>query len=123
MKRFFIVIIILFLFAFQVQAQIFNDNLNNGPAWNIDATRVVGILRGLACWFIRFGIIAVAIMITVYGILFLRSRGSPQGLAYAKKALNWGLVGAVVILGVFTIVLSLSAVVGVSYPIITMLNC
>ena len=118
-----LLIVLLFLFAFQGQAQIFSDDLGNGPGSNIDATRLVSMLRGFACWAIRFAIITVSIVMVFYGILFLKSRGSPQGMTYAKKALRWGLVGGMVIFGVFTIVLSLAAVIGVDYPIMSMLSC
>ncbi|MBI2064620.1 MAG: hypothetical protein HYT62_01040 [Candidatus Yanofskybacteria bacterium] len=119
-----ILVILLFVFAFQGQAQIFSDDLGSGPGSNIGAVRLVSLLNGLACWFIRFGMIAVAIMIVVYGILFLKSRGSPEGMTYAKKSLTWGLVGMLIIFGVFTIILSIAAVIGVNYPIMSMFtNC
>lgn len=122
--RFLIVTIVILIFAFQGQAKIFSDDLGSGPGANIDAPRLVSMLEGFACWSIRFAIIAVAVAIVLYGILFLKSRGSPEGMAYAKKSLTWGLVGALVIFGVFTIILSIAAVIGVDYPIMNMfVNC
>ena len=114
------VTVVILTFAFQGQAQIINDDPGQGPAANIDATRLVNLLIGFACWSIRFAIVAISIALVFYGILFLKSRGSPQGMTYAKKALTWGLVGSLVVLGVFTIILSISAILGVEYPIMSM---
>src|SRR3989344_5532678 len=104
----------------QVQAALFDNTtvLDGLDGENIDATRIVGMLRGLACWGIRFAIITVAIMMVFYGILFLKSRGSPQGMTNAKKALTWGLVGGLVIFGVFTIILSVVSFIGVDFPVL-----
>lgn len=124
--RFLIVTIVIFLVAFQGQAlaapaargqaQIFNDNLGVGPGTGFDVTRLVNLLKGFACWSIRFAIVTVSVMLVFYGILFLKSRGSPEGMTNAKKSLTWGLVGGVVIFGVFTIILSVAALLGVDYP-------
>lgn len=123
MKKTLILAVVLLFFAFQGQAQILGEDLSSGPGSNIDAPKLIKIFGGLACWLIRVAIVAVSIALVFYGILFLKSRGSPQGIAYAKKALSWGIVGAIVIFGVFTIILSLAAVIGVDYPITSILSC
>ena len=132
MKIFLVIIVIMSAVAFQGQAlaapaargqaQIIGDDLS-GPGSDLDATRVVNIIRGFSCWLLRFAIITVSIVLVFYGILYLKSRGSPEGLSYAKKALKWGIVGSVVIFGVFTIVMSLAALLGIDYPIMSMINC
>src|SRR3989338_10704156 len=106
MKKILILIIFITLFAFSSQAQILNDDLGQGPATNIDATGLIELLGGIACWLLRFAIISVSIAMIFYGILFLKGRGSPQGMTYAKKSLMWGLIGALIIFGVFTIIFS-----------------
>lgn len=83
-------------------------------------------LTEFACWFIKFGIIALGVMMIVYALMFFKSRGNPQGMGKAKEALTWGIVGGLVITGVFTIILSVAAILGslaekgVSYPILKM---
>ena len=121
--QFLILVIFIAIFAFSSQAQILNDDLSQGPATNIDATGLVQLLGGIACWLLRFAIIAVSIAMIFYGILFLKGRGSPQGMTYAKKALTWGLVGGLIIFGVFTIILSVAGIIWVSYPILSIVNC
>lgn len=113
----------LFVLPFQSSAQVsnaINNALTNLKGTNLSIQGLADLLKGLACYFIRFAIIATTTMMVVYGIMFLQSRGNPQGMTSAKKALIWGIVGAVVIFAVFTIILSVAALFGVSYP---MLSC
>jgi len=69
-------------------------------------------LNRLACYFIRFGIVAVGVMIIIYGLMFLTSRGNPQSMSGAKAALGWGIIGGLVVFGVFTIILTVSDLAG-----------
>ena len=68
--QFLILVIFIAIFAFSSQAQILNDDLSQGPATNIDATGLVQLLGGIACWLLRFAIIAVSIAMIFYGISF-----------------------------------------------------
>lgn len=88
-------------------AGIFTESLGGAPGSALDVNNVLAIFRGLSCWFIRFGIIATGVMMIVYGILFLISKGNPTSFSNARKALGWGIVGGLVIFGVFTIVLTI----------------
>src|SRR3989344_4433976 len=90
---------------------------------NLTVQWLVNFLTNFICYFIRFAIISLVGMIIIYGILFLKSRGSPQSMMSSRKALLWGIVGGVVIFGVFTIVLSVANLIGVDYPILKMFNC
>ena len=112
-----------FSVGLSVLAQGFTDSLINfrGSEFNVQA--LFRLLNGLACWFIRAGIILIGVMMIVYGLLFLKSRGSPQGMNYAKQALAWGVVGGAVIFGVFTIILTLAYLLDVDYPITTLITC
>ena len=101
----------------------FVSNLGNFPGGVFTITTLVNIVRRLACYFIQFGIIAVVIAFLFYGIMFLKSRGNAQEFGGAKKAITWGVVGGLVIFGVFTIILSVADFIGVSYDIITILRC
>lgn len=66
------------------------------------------ILSGLACYFIRFALILVAIAVILSGIIFILSRGNPTAFADAKKNLLYVIIGGLVIYGVYTIILSAS---------------
>ena len=113
-----------FLFSLYAQAGIITDNLGGAPGENFTVGKLLNLLDGVACWFIRLAIIAAGIMIVFYGILFLTSRGNPQVMATAKKALSWAIVGILVIMAVFTIILSVAAFIGVDYhPIDRLINC
>lgn len=108
-----------------VLAQInFTTNLGNFPVGGaFTIQNLVNLIRRSACYVLRFGIICVAIALVVYGISLIGSRGSPQGFTTAKKSITWGIVGGLIIYGVFTIVLSIAAFLGVSYPIAQMVLC
>ncbi len=66
----------------------------------------------------------------VYGISFLLSRGNATSLSDAKKALWAGIMGGVVILGVFTIILSVTSIMSAvgfqnvpTYTIANIITC
>ena len=126
---FFIIIVFsagLFVFPSQSSADTsdtINQNLSGLPGTDITVQWVINLLTNWACYFIKFAIIATTGAIIIYGILFLKSRGNPQGMTSGRKALSWGIVGGIVIFGVFTIILSTSYLVGVSYPILNIINC
>jgi len=70
-----------------------NQNLIGMRGIDASVQWFVDLLRGLACRLIQFAIVAISVMMIVYGIMFLKSRGSPQGMVTARKALLWGLLG------------------------------
>lgn len=106
------------LVAFPALAQIFSQTgLSGAQGYDFRYQNLFNIVNKLACWFIRFGIILIGIMIVYYGIMFLMSRGSPQGVQNAKKALLWGMVGGLVIFGVFMIIYSFAAIIGTEYTL------
>ena len=104
------------------------DNLKNAPGIALDIQNFFSLLSRLSCWFLRFGMIALGVMMIVYGILFLKSRGDSTEFLNAKKAFGWGIVGGLVIMGVFTIILTipellkLGTSVPIDYPILKILN-
>ncbi|MBI2062490.1 MAG: hypothetical protein HYT64_02275 [Candidatus Yanofskybacteria bacterium] len=79
---------------------------------NLTIQGVFGIITGLACWFTRFALILVVIYIVIYGIKFMKAQGNPTSYEEAKKSFNWGLVGVLVILGTYTIILSVADFIG-----------
>jgi len=122
--KFKIFVALLFLIvAFGAEAGIITDNLGGAPGNAFTAEKLFRLLNGITCWFIRFAVIIIGVMVIIYGLLFFKSRGSPQGMAEAKKAFTWGLVGILVIMAVFTIILSVAALIGVNYPINQFISC
>lgn len=103
-------------------------NLDNAPGIVFNVQNFFNLLTGLSCWFLRLGIIALGVMMIVYGLMFLKSRGSPTEFANAKKAFGWGIVGGLVIMGVFTIVLTIPELLKlgtsapIDYPLLKILN-
>lgn len=131
LKVFFIFLLLsLFLASGLASAQTsFTTNLGNFPGGEFTVTMLINLVRRLACYFIQFGVIAVGVAFIIYGIMFLKSRGNPQEFGGAKKSLAWGIVGGLVIFGVFTIILTVSDLVGygasgyTQYPILFIVQC
>jgi len=124
-----LVIVVFLGISFEALAQITN-NLGQFQGQELTVQSVFNIFRGLSCWFIRFAIIVLGIMMLVYGLLFFKSRGNSTEFTNARKALTWGIVGGLVIMGVFTIILTIPALLGsltgqaVDYPILLIFaNC
>lgn len=88
------------------------DNLDNFKGAVFTVSNLFNMLSNFSCWFLRFALIALGIMIVVYGVMFILSRGNPTEMSGAKKALGWGIVGGLVIMGVFTIVLTIPQLLG-----------
>lgn len=84
---------------------------------------VFGIITGLACWFTRFALVLMVVMIVFYGVKFMMSQGNQTKFDEAKKSFNWALVGILVILGTYTIIATIGTFLsGVPYQVIP-LNC
>ena len=79
---------------------------------NLTIQSVFGIITGLACWFTRFALILVVIYIVFYGIKFMMAQGNETKYGEAKKSFTWGLVGVLVILGTYTIILTVADFIG-----------
>lgn len=84
------------------------------PLESFTVQSVPKILAGLACYIVRFGLIAVGVAIILVGFIFIASRGNPTALANAKKNFLYAVIGGLVIYGVYTIILSVSLLFGVS---------
>ncbi|MDP3697192.1 MAG: hypothetical protein Q8R55_04150 [Candidatus Taylorbacteria bacterium] len=121
------VLIILFLVlaaAFEANAQFgFTQFLSGAPGEQLGIDWFFKLLRQATCYFYRLAVVVVVIMFALYGISFLRSRGSVQGVTDARKALTWGLVGGFVIFGAFTIILSVAAFIGVDSALLIKITC
>jgi len=75
---------------------------------NFDGSQVPRIFARLSCYVVQFGIIMAGIAMILSGIIFLLSRGNPVALTGAKKTFTYALLGALIIYGVYTIILSIS---------------
>lgn len=84
---------------------------------------IFGIITGLACWFTRFALVLMVVMIVLYGIKFMTAQGNPAKLDEAKKSLTWAIVGVLVIMGTYTIIATVANAVGGDYTLIAPLNC
>lgn len=85
---------------------------------------VFGIITGLACWFTRFALVLMVVMIVFYGIKFMTAQGNPTKFEEAKKSFTWALVGVLVILGTYTIIATVAnALGGSSYSLVIPLDC
>ena len=82
------------------------------PGEDLTVQRVLGIITGLACWFTRVALVLVVGALAFYALMFFASQGNPEKMTDAKKALGWGIVGIFVILGTYTIILTVAAAVG-----------
>ena len=100
-------------------------NAQQGEYQGVDLTiqSVFGIITGLACWFTRFALVLMVVMIVFYGIKFMTSQGNPTKFGEAKTSFVWALVGVLVILGAYTIIATVANFVGGDYTLIIPLDC
>lgn len=123
-SKLYAILIAVFLFVVsRAEAQFgFTNYLDSSPGQQLNIKQLFNILNGLVCYFFQFAVITLGTMLIIYGLMFLKSRGSPQGITEARKALTWGIVGGLVIFSVFTIVLSVASLVGVDFPVISQIQ-
>jgi len=72
------------------------------------------ILSKLSCYAVRLAMILFAIWIIYSGIKFILSRGNPEAYGQAKKNLIYALAGGLIVYGVYTIILTIAGLIGVS---------
>ena len=89
-----------------ILAQGSGGGLSGAPGINLDLDGLFNIINGLVCWIADLALILVVLAVVYYGIMFLISRGDPGKVGDARKALTWGIVGILVILGTYTIIMS-----------------
>ena len=110
--------LILWSFGFSVFAQ--EEGYEGIP---LTVQSVFGIITGLACWFTRFALVLMVVMIVFYGVKFMIAQGDPTKLTEAKKSFNWALIGILVILGTYTIIATIGTFLsGVPYQVLP-LDC
>ncbi len=96
------------------QVNLLNENLSGAPGVDFTIDKVLKILLGISCWLSRTAIVVIVGALVVYAFLFFKSQGNPNTLKEAKTAMKWGLIGMVVIFGVYTIIKSVADAVGAS---------
>ena len=72
------------------------------------------ILSRLSCYVFQFAAILFVVWIIYAGVKFLSVRGNPTALSEAKKTFFYSLLGGLVIYGVYTIILTVAALFGVT---------
>lgn len=85
-----------------------------GDAPGVDFTiqQVRNIIVALACWATQISFFIIIFFILFYGFLFFKSQGNPAKVDEAKKALGWGIIGIIVILGAYTIIATVTNALG-----------
>ena len=85
-----------------------------GDAPGVDFTiqQVRNIIVGLACWLTQISFFVIVIFILFYGFLFFKSQGNPAKVDDAKRALGYGIIGMIVILGAYTIIATVTNALG-----------
>lgn len=73
---------------------------------------LMNIVNTLVSFLIRMAGLAVVATLIWYGIRMATAGGDSAKFTEAKKGFTWALVGAAVIFGVWTIILSIKAFVG-----------
>jgi hypothetical protein len=122
-----ILILLAFVFAGHVYGLVDPNQGGSslGLGGNFTIQSVLGIITGLACWLSRMAIAIIVIMIVFYGFQFMTSQGDPTKYGSARKSLMWAIVGAIVILGTYTIIASVANFVdpSINYNSFIPLNC
>ncbi len=88
------------------------QNLNGAPGVDFTIKKLLDILLGISCWLSRAAILIIISALAFYGFMFFKSQGNPSVMTEAKSALKWGLVGILVIFGVYTIIRTVAATLG-----------
>lgn len=84
----------------------------NAPGVDLSAQSVLNIVMGLTCWFSRVVALLMVLMIIFYSIQIMISRGDTEKFNSGKTGLQWAIVGAIIILGVYSIVATVANAVG-----------
>lgn len=76
-------------------------NVGNYVGFGLPAGSITGILLNILLWILRiFGIVGI-IGFVISGILYLTAAGDEERMAYAKRAMQYSIIGVVVgLLGV-----------------------
>ncbi len=80
------------------------NSLTGLPGIDLTIQSLFGIIEGLACWASRFVIVFIVIMLIWYGIQFMTAQANTEAFNNAKKALNYAIIGIIVVLGANTII-------------------
>ena len=77
---------------------------------------LVSIVTRLACWALSVMIAVIVIFIIIAGIRFMLAGGSSERFSSAKTNFKLVLIGALVIIGVYVIIITVANAVGVAVP-------
>jgi len=86
---------------------VFADNLNVvfslSDANPIDATNIYELIYAVLDVVIKLGAVVVVFFLVYSGFLFVTAQGNEDKISKAKGAFLWTVVGAIVLLGAFTL--------------------
>src|SRR3989344_8512482 len=82
------------------------NNLSGAPGVNLTIQGVFDILVRMTCWGSRMALLVIVISLVYYAIMYFKGQGSPQSIGEANGAFKWGLIGSIVVFGVYTIIKS-----------------
>jgi hypothetical protein len=88
------------------------DAAKDSPGVDFTIQQVRNIIVSLACWTTQIAFFIIIFFILFYGFLFLKSQGNPGKVEEAKKALGYGIIGIIVILGAYTIIATVTNALG-----------
>ena len=114
----FSIVLVLVFFAFGVHGQGGVIDTSGSPGVDLTIDDIGNRVTFLACWLSRVAIAIMVIMIVFYGLMFMTSQGDQAKYTDAKKALLWGIVGILVILGTYTIIATVANALGADYSFI-----
>ena len=99
------------------------SGLGGSPGSSLTIQGVYAIILGLACWLKQIAMFIVVVALLVYGLMFLWAQGNPTAFGAAKTAFGWGILGAMIVIGSYTIIATVASFggllpAGTSYTVI-----
>lgn len=82
------------------------------PGVDITIQQIRNAIITLVCWTTQIAIFIIVFFVLFYGWLFFKSQGNPTKTGEAWKALRYGLLGIIVILGAYTIIATVTNALG-----------
>ena len=101
-----------------LSAAIFGETPSGSAKYDLTIERVIGIITGLSCWLADIALLLMVGAIIIYGLQIMLSRGDASKFQAAKESLKYAIVGAVVILGVYTIIATVAQALGADVNLI-----
>ena len=118
--------VMLFIFTFQIGGHAFAQGDPLGDAIGIDDFKIQDLFRiisGIACWLVSFSILALVVFIVLAGIRFMTAGANREKALTARKNFMQVFIAALVLYGVYIIIISVANAVGVESVSLIPLDC